>query len=78
MFLAGSVGHKDGYIFHTMWLLNTRISMGLLGRIGIFTIYMFQRETSFSKTLVFKEFFNVGVNVTFELLVRGWKDILKC
>ena len=52
--------------------------MGLLGRIGIFTIYMFQRETSFSKTLVFKEFFNVGVNVTFELLVRGWKDILKC
>ena len=56
VFPAASVGHQDAYIFHIVWLLHTRLLMGLLGRIGIFTIYMFQRETSFSKTLVFKEF----------------------
>ena len=68
VFLAASVGHRDGYIFHTVWLLHTRLSMGVLGRIAIFTLYMFQREASLSKTLVFKEFFNVGVI----LLLNYW------
>lgn len=73
VFLAASVGHRDGYIFHIVWLLHTRLLMGVLGRVGISTIYTFQRETSFSKTLVFKEVFDVGVT----LLLNYWAEVGK-
>ena len=57
-----------------MWLLKCNAFDGIIREnLNFYYIYMFQRETPFSKTFVLKEFFNVGIM----LLLNYWAKARK-